>query len=344
MSRLRTILHLVGSPVDDFNAELSRLYARGALEALDDPRRYETHVAYVEPGGKWRFPGDLSPTALSSAIPMTLPEAIAHIERIAVDVVVPQMFCLPGMTVYRSLFDALGIPYVGNTGDVMAVAADKAKTRAIVAAAGVNVPEARVVRDSGPVDIPFPVVVKPVAADNSVGVTLVENFTEYEPAVEASLSYGGAALVESYVELGREVRCGIVVRRDRLACLPLEEYAVDPVTKPIRDSGDKLSRTDDGDLFLVAKDATRAWIVPEDDPITQRVWTAARLAHEALGCRHYSLFDFRIDPDGTPWFLEAGPYCSFTPASVIAVMAASAGIGVAELFAGVLTELDREKA
>lgn len=344
MSRPRTVLHLVGSPVDDFNAELSRLYARGALEALGDPTRYETHVAYVEPGGKWRFPRDLSATALSSAIPMTLSEAVAHIERISVDVVVPQMFCLPGMTAYRSLFDALGIPYVGNTGDVMALAADKAKTRAIVAAAGVDVPEARVVRDRRPVAIPFPVVVKPVAADNSVGVTLVENATDYERAVDASLSFGDSALVESYVELGREVRCGIVVRRGRSVCLPLEEYAVDPVTKPIRGSGDKLSRTDGGDLFLVAKDPTHAWIVPEDDPITERVWAAARLAHEALGCRHYSLFDFRIDPHGRPWFLEAGLYCSFAPSSVIAVMAAQTGVGVDQLFAGVLTELDREKA
>ena len=27
---------------------------------------------------------------------------------------VPQMFCIPGMTAYRALFDVLGIPYLGN--------------------------------------------------------------------------------------------------------------------------------------------------------------------------------------------------------------------------------------
>ena len=337
----RTVLHLVGSPVDDFHAELSRLYARGCLDALQDPDRYDMHLAYVEPGGKWRFPADLSTTALSSAMPMTLPEAIAHIDRMSVDVVVPQMFCRPGVTVYRSLFDALGIPYLGNTGEVMGIAADKAKTRAIVAAAGVAVPAARVVRDRRLIDIPFPVVVKPVAADNSVGVALVDNAADYVRAVDAALAHDGAALVESYVELGREVRCGIVVRHGQLDCLPLEEYAVDPVTKPIRDSADKLSRTADGDLFLVAKDTAHAWLVPQDDPITERVWAAARSAHQALGCRHYSLFDFRIDAAGNPWFLEAGPYCSFAPGSVIAVMAAGTGVDVGELFAGALTELDR---
>ena len=63
---------------------------------------------------------------------------------------------------------------------------------------------------------------------------------------------------------------------------------------------------------------------------------AARTAHRALGCRHYSLFDFRIDPEGRPWFLEAGLYCSFSPGSVVAVMAAAAGMDVTTLFAEVV--------
>ena len=154
------------------------------------------------------------------------------------------------------------------------------------------------------------------------------------------MAHGGAALVESYVELGREVRCGIVVRDGELVCLPLEEYAVDSATKPIRGRDDKLDRTDGGDLYLVAKESSRAWIVPEDDPITAAVWEAARRCHVALGCRHYSLFDFRIDPDGKPWFLEAGPYCSFAPSSVVAVMAAAAGVSIGDLFADALGELD----
>ncbi|ANW67920.1 D-alanine--D-alanine ligase [Mycobacterium sp. djl-10] len=336
------MLHLIGSPVDEFHAELSRLYARGCLQALEDPHRYEMHLAHVEPGGTWRFPRALSPAALSSAIPMSLSHAVAHIEQLEVDVVVPQMFCHPGMTAYRGLFDVLGIPYVGNTATVMGIAADKAKTRAIVAAAGVAVPAARVVRDHRPVDIPFPVVVKPVTTDNSVGVTLVRNRRQYSGAVDAALCHGDTALVEQYVELGREVRCGVVARDGSLIGLPLEEYAVDAVTKPIRDGADKLGRSADGQLYLVAKDRAHAWLVPEDDPLTDRVWAAARAAHQALSCRHYSLFDFRIDPHGNPWFLEAGLYCSFAPNSVIAVMAAGAGTGVGELFAGVLAELDQE--
>jgi D-alanine-D-alanine ligase len=337
-----SVLHLVGSPVDDFHADLSRLYAGGCLAALTDPERYEVHIAYVSPGGWWRFPADLGADALEVAEPMSISNALAHIVRLDADVVVPQMFCLPGMTSYRALFDVLGIPYVGNPPEVMAIAADKAKARAIVAAAGVAVPAGQVLGPGEWSSLPLPVVVKPVGADNSVGVSLVREPAEYDPAVELALAHGGAALVESYVELGREVRCGIIVRNGELVCLPLEEYAVDSVTKPIRGRDDKLNRTGDGDLYLVAKDVSRAWIVSEDDPVTARVWEAARRCHVALGCRHYSLFDFRIDPDGNPWFLEAGPYCSYAPTSVIAVMAAAAGVNVAELFADALRELDVE--
>ena len=334
-----SILHLVGSPVDEFHAELSRLYAGAAVTALADDR-YDVRLAHVSPDGSWRFPTGLDERSLESAVAMTLADAVAHLQATAVDVVIPHMFCRPGMTAYRALFDVLGIPYVGNPPDVMANAADKSRARAIVKDAGVAVPDGRVVR-RGETDEPsFPVVVKPVDSDNSVGVSLVRSATEYAAALDLAFAHSDAALVDAYVELGREVRCGIVVRDGELICLPLEEYAVDPVTKPIRLGDDKLARTGDGDLYLVAKEATRAWIVPTDDPITERVWAAARLCHVALGCRHYSLFDFRIDPQGRPWFLEAGPYCSFAPTSVIPVMAAAAGIPVTELFATALAELD----
>jgi D-alanine-D-alanine ligase len=333
-----SVLHLVGSAVDDFHADLSRLYAGACLDAMADDG-YDVHLAYVSPDGSWRFPADLGGGSLSSAVAMSLADAVAHLGVLGIDVMVPQMFCLPGMTSYRGLFDVLGIPYVGNTPDVMANAADKSRARAIVAAAGVAVPAGEVLHAGQRPGLHPPVVVKPVDSDNSVGVSLVRDPAGYDAALELALANGGAALVESYVELGREVRCGIIARDGELVCLPLEEYAVNPATKPIRGRDDKLDRTHGGELYLVAKDASRSWIVAQDDPITGVVWEAARRCHTALGCRHYSLFDFRIDPEGNPWFLEAGPYCSFAPTSVIAVMAAAAGVEVSELFRTALTEL-----
>ena len=89
-------------------------------------------------------------------------------------------------------------------------------------------------------------------------------------------------------------------------------------------------------MGCVAKDTTKAWIVDTSDPITQRVWAQARKGHIALGCRHYSLFDFRIDPDGQPWFLEAGLYCSFAQKSVLSTMAKASGISLDTFFESML--------
>ncbi|WP_308115719.1 D-alanine--D-alanine ligase [Rhodococcus sp. BP-241] len=346
-----TVLHLAGSAEDEFHSDLSRVYASDALSALADPARYEFHVALVSPDRTWRFPVDLTDDAVAGAPPLSLADALRHIEALGVDVVVPQMFCLPGMTSYRALVDVVGLALLGNTADVMALAADKALTRAVVAAAGVPVPEGHVVvvppdapRSGTRSPVPLPVVVKPVDSDNSVGVSLARTPDEYTDALADAARFSRRVLVERYVELGREVRCGIVVVDGEPVCLPLEEYAVDADDRPIRTREDKLSRDEDGALYLVAKNATKAWIVPEDDPITERIHAVALECHRALGCRHYSLFDFRVDPDGRPWFLEAGLYCSYARGSVVAVMAAAAGIPLEDLFAAGLRELSIEGA
>ncbi|MGA9873853.1 MAG: D-alanine--D-alanine ligase [Rhodococcus sp. (in: high G+C Gram-positive bacteria)] len=333
------VLALVGSAVDEFHADLSRVYAGGFFDALADEAEYRLRLAFVTPDGAWRFPESLDTASIATAQSMSAPDALTRITADGVDLMVPQMFCRPGMTTYRAAFDLLGIPYVGNTPEVMALAADKHLSRAVVASAGVAVPRGEVLRTAGATTtLQFPVVVKPVDSDNSMGVTLAHDDAALAQAVADALAFSDSALVEEYVELGREVRCGIIVRDGELVCLPLEEYAVD-ADKPIRSSTDKLDRSDGGDLYLVAKDTTKAWIVDVDDPITDRVWDAARRCHIALGCRHYSLFDFRIDPDGNPWFLEAGLYCSFSPSSVVAVMAAAAGVPVTDLFAGSVREV-----
>ncbi len=326
------VLHLVGSAVSEFYGDLSRLYAQDCLESTANAALYEFYIAYITPDRQWRFPKDLSREAIESANPMSVVEAVHTLAALQIDVMVPQMFCIPGMTYYRALFDLLDIPYLGNTPDVMALTANKAKTRSIVAAAGVDVPSGELLRLGNQPSIEPPTVIKPVNADNSLGVALVRNRADYEVALKTAFDYADEVLVETFIELGREVRCGILVRDGELICLPLEEYKMDKDHQPIRSYADKLNQNSNGDLYMVAKDVTKSWIVDPADPITARVWDAAKKCHIALGCRHYSLFDFRIDPSGKPWFLEAGLYCSFASKSVIPMMATAADIPLEKLF------------
>jgi D-alanine-D-alanine ligase len=330
------VLHLVGSAVDDFHADLSRLYARDCVAATATLAEFDHDIAYVHPGGLWSFPADLSADCLRAAPRYPLQAALKQIARRSPDVVVPQMFCLPGMTTYRSLLDLLGLAYVGNTPDVMALGAHKARAKAVVAGAGVSVPEGTLLRRGDPLpSLTLPVVVKPVDSDNSVAVWFVTEMSALEGAVDDAFTHSDEVLVERYIPLGREVRCGVIEVDGELSCLPLEEYNVDSDTKPIRAESDKLRRQPGAgadDLFLVAKNAEYAWIVEPDDPIVRPVRAAAEACHRALGCRDYSLFDFRIDPAGHPWFLEAGLYCSYSPKSVVSVMAQAGGISLPDLF------------
>jgi D-alanine-D-alanine ligase len=375
MSKLK-VLHLVGSAVSDLYSDLSRLYARDCLENTANPDRYEFQIAYISPDKTWRFPTSLSQEAIAAAPTLSLPQAIEVLVDLHIDVMVPQMFCIPGMTQYRNLFDLLNIPYVGNPADLMALVADKAKTRAVVAAAGVDVPPGAVLHAGERPSIDFPLVIKPLDTDNSIGVSLVRDAADWDIALQTALMHGDSVqrlapvgfpdhgsgslrsglptmeerqdsktrqktlrdrvLVEKFIELGREVRCGIIDRAGELMCLPLEEYALDAKTRPIRSYADKLKQNEAGDLDFAAKDSSKSWIVDPSDPITKSVWEMARKSHIALGCRHYSLFDFRIDPQGNPWFLEAGLYCSFAETSVLSAMAKAAGISLETFFQDML--------
>ncbi|MEL6813989.1 MAG: D-alanine--D-alanine ligase, partial [Cyanobacteria bacterium J06598_3] len=140
------ILQLVGSAADDFYCNLSVLYARDCMAALENPAKYTFLTAYVTPDGQWRFPASLAPSEIAAAPPMSLSAAIAQLSALSIDIALPQMFCIPGMTDYRALLSLLKIPFIGNLPAQMAIAADKAKAKAIVAAAGVNVPKGELLR------------------------------------------------------------------------------------------------------------------------------------------------------------------------------------------------------
>lgn len=330
MNALR-ILHLVGSAVDEFYCDLSRLYAGECLAATRDPSRYKFYIAYVSPDGSWRFPESLSENAIAAAPSHSLADAVRILNDLAIDVALPQMFCVPGMTQYRTLLDLLGIPYVGNSAEVMSLAANKAKAKAIVAAAGVRVPAGAVLKRGDKPNLEPPAIVKPASSDNSLGVTLVRSESEFADALALAFSHADTVIVERYIELGREIRGGLIVRDEQSVFLPFEEYQLDAKT-PIRSYAEKLTRDDRGDLGYAAKGNGKSWIAEIDDAIAPAVWEATQTCHDALGCRHYSLFDFRIDPRGQPWFLEAGLYCSFSPNSVLSEMMSAFGTPLPDFF------------
>merc|ERR1712232_1321920 len=112
--------------------------------------------------------------------------------------------------------------------------------------------------------------------------------------------------------------------------LPATENLLTP-DHPMRTSTDKISVTDSGlpdaDKFFATNRAEapeyRRSICPAplDDELAAKLAEASRRAHKALKCRDFSIFDFRVDPDGEVFMLECQPVCSFARESAMMGMA-----------------------
>ena len=112
-------------------------------------------------------------------------------------------------------------------------------------------------------------------------------------------------------------------------------------SQPIRSPKDKLFQpNDDGVTISITSFSQLITELPAVSlPINviSSIQHYAVKAHHALGCRDYSIFDIRVSPDGTPYFIEASLYCSYASDSIIVMMGEAAGRKPYELFNTALT-------
>lgn len=263
---------------------------------------------------------------------------------------VPHMFCVEGMTRFRSLFDLLEIPFLGNHDYTVWPATDKAVTKQLLAANGVSVPKGELLErgvKEQPESVGLPLVVKPCNEDNSRGITLVRREEDLAAALDYAFSFDSRVLVDDYIA-GREVRAACIEEADgTLTVLPKVEYFL----TDIRTSAHKLQMDARGklssDAIVAAKrDGDRQCPADLSPALHGRIDAMVKRAHHVLRCRHYSLYDIRIDADEQPFILEAALFCSFAPLSVIPAMAQHAGredLQHPRLFQGLLERAAREK-
>jgi len=145
-------------------------------------------------------------------------------------------------------------------------------------------------------------------------------------ALEYAFSFDPRVVVDEYVA-GREVRAACIEEADgTLTVLPKLEYFL----KDIRTSAHKLATDQNGKLRSDAikaakKDGDRQCPADLSPLLHERIDAMVKEAHRVLKCRHYSLYDLRIDANEQPYILEAALFCSFSPLSVIPAMAQHAG-------------------
>merc|ERR1711963_630046 len=220
-------------------------------------------------------------------------------------------------------------PFLGNHENTVWPATDKAVTKQLLVANGVQVPRGELMekgRHEIPSSVRVPFVVKPCNEDNSRGITLVKREEDLAAALEYAFSFDPRVVVDEYIA-GREIRAACIEEADgTLTVLPKIEYFL----KDIRTSAHKLATDQSGKLKSNAiqaakKDGDRQCPADLSPVLHERINVMVKEAHRVLKCRYYSLYDLRIDANEQPYILEAALFCSFSPLSVIPSMAQHAG-------------------
>jgi D-alanine-D-alanine ligase len=214
----------------------------------------------------------------------------------------------------QGVLETLGVPYTHCGVLASALAMDKAKAKAVLAAAGVVVPGGGlfnrfdVARDHV---MPPPYVVKPNAEGSSVGVFLVFDGANRPPqeVVAPSWTFGEEVMVEPYIA-GKELAVGVMGGR----AMTVTEI---------------VPKTGFYDYEAKYGDGGSEHIVPARIPphVMENAKKLSEMAHAALGCRGVTRSDLRYDDvKDVLVLLEVNTQPGMTPTSLVPEQAAAGGV------------------
>lgn len=225
-------------------------------------------------------------------------------------------------------------PYTGSGVLASALAMEKASAKRVLRGAGIPTPAFSFfegsVSEGETAPLPearrkeiaalgFPVVVKPSRVGSSVGLTLANDLDEVDAGIAAARRHDPRVLVERMLP-GREFTVGVL---DPLSGGAPEALGIGEIITKTR-LFDYHSKYTPG----IAEEVFPARI---PKPLAETLSELAVATHRALGLRHFSRVDFRLDENGEPSVLEANTLPGMTTRSLLPQSAAVAGIGFPEL-------------
>jgi D-alanine-D-alanine ligase len=211
-----------------------------------------------------------------------------------------------------ALLEMKGYRYTGSPPEALLLARDKATSKKVLAYHSVKVPRFEVHANNGdaiapPDDIDFPLIVKPMHEDASVGisqssvVTDAANLEERVSFIHRTLSQ--PAIVEEFVA-GRELYVGLIGNRSPQV-LPYVEMTFDKVDDPSMRIATYSAKWD--------LDYRGRWGIKNvfarriGEKTRDEIDRACHVAFSALGLRDYARFDFRLTKDQEIYLLEVNP-------------------------------------
>lgn len=244
----------------------------------------------------------------------------------------------------QACFDLMGICYTGTDYVSSALCMDKGLAKELFAFHGIPTPRGiRIRREelethlrkrreikeapgTGDSEVPLPLVVKACSGGSSVGVYIVKQEEEYEPALRAAFRYDGEVITERYIK-GREFSVGVMAGR----ALPVIEIA------PKEGFYDYKNKYQAGSTV-----ETCPADIPEEKANEMKRW--AEKAYEVLRLKNYARMDFMMSEAGEIFCLEANTLPGMTPMSLLPQEAAAEGVSYGELCEKIIEQALQERA
>lgn len=279
--------------------------AAAVADALD-PRAYDVVRLTIGEDGTWHHDGR----------PLPLGEAVAVLQ--SCSAVLPVVHGPRGEDgSLAALCELAGVAYVGSGVGAGALAMDKWATKLVAGALGVATAPGVLLTAASAATYAFthPVVVKPVAAGSSHGVSLVRAAGELAAALDAALALDDRVLVEDVV-VGREIDVAVLGTADG-------GRVVSPALEIVVDGWfDFDAKYGGGADFRIP--------AALDDVARTDLEAAALAVYDALGCAGVARVDFFVTEHG-PVLNEVNTMPGFTEQSQVPKMFAAAGVPYADL-------------
>lgn len=222
-----------------------------------------------------------------------------------------------------SVLEMLGIPYTGSDSCCLTVCLDKPWAKKLVAEEGVLTPSWRLVNDEEGLSQlsweQFPAIVKPAYEGSSKGIRLssvADNMRRLQEELSRLLNdYRQPVMIEEFIS-GDEVTVGIIGN------VPPKVIGMMRI----------LPKRKDGH-FVYSLEVKRDYLnlVDYESPpqlggkVVSDIASTSLKIFKCLGCRDFARIDFRVGPDGTPYFLEINPLPGLGTYSDLVIMARKLG-------------------
>jgi D-alanine-D-alanine ligase len=225
--------------------------------------------------------------------------------------------------------DLLGLKYTGGGPHAHFLAQDKAVAKKMFAFHGIRTPYFATSyrgRIDHAHDVSFPLIVKPLAEDGSIGIdsdAVVGSVKELMQRVEyIQEEFDSPALIEEYIE-GREIYAAILGSYESAQALPLVELDLSRLPKgtpKIASYDVKFEKGTEGYRLTKSSVATDL-----DEETTDRLMETALGAYQAVKLRDYGRIDMRLSKDGEVYVIEANPNPWLASQQEFAMAAKAAG-------------------